>query len=104
MFSGLSPLAVEEVADQGERIWGRTRTPEGPAACRGCGAEATQVHHLRTAADVPVDERRVVVRVRVRRLAYPTHGCRHTFRKQVPGAINRATDDEHAENRQWLTK
>jgi SRSO17 transposase len=43
----------------------------------------------RKAADVPVDGRRVVVRVRVRRLVCPTRGCRHTFREQVPGVLER---------------
>jgi hypothetical protein len=38
-------------------------------------------------ADVPLDGRRVVVRVRVRRLVCPTGGCRHTFREQVPGVL-----------------
>ncbi|MET7718665.1 ISL3 family transposase [Streptomyces sp. NPDC005407] len=91
MFSGLGPLAVEDVVDEGEWIWVRARTPEGPAACPGCGAETTRVHgyHLRTVADVPVDGRRVVVGVRVRRLVCPTRGCRHTFREQVPGVLER---------------
>ena len=46
-------------------------------------------YHWRTVADVPVDGRRVVVRVRVRRLLCPTRGCRHTFREQVPGVLER---------------
>jgi transposase len=46
-------------------------------------------YHWRTVADVPVDGRRVVVRVRVRRLVCPTGGCRHTFREQVPGVLDR---------------
>ncbi|MEU1600477.1 ISL3 family transposase [Streptomyces sp. NPDC005708] len=90
-FSGLGPLTVEDVVDEDERIWVRARTSEGPTACPGCGAETTRVHgyHLRTVADVPVDGRRVVVRVRVRRLVCPTRGCRHTFREQVPGVLER---------------
>lgn len=40
-------------------------------------------------ADVPVDGRRVLVRVRVRRLVCPTHGCRQTFREQMPGLLER---------------
>lgn len=40
-------------------------------------------------ADVPVDGRRVVVSVRVRRLVCPTRGCRHTFREEVPGVLDR---------------
>jgi transposase len=56
-----------------------------------CGAPSGRVHgyQLRTVADVPVDGRRVVVRVRVRRLLCPTRGCRHTFREQVPGVLER---------------
>jgi transposase len=41
-------------------------------------------------ADVPVDGRQVVARVRVRRLVCPVRGCRRqTFREQVPGLIER---------------
>jgi transposase len=43
----------------------------------------------RTLGDVPIDGRRVVVVVRVRRLACPTRGCRQTFREQVPGVLER---------------
>lgn len=56
-----------------------------------CGASSEQVHgyQLRTVADVPVDGRRVVVRVQVRRLLCPTRGCRQTFREQIPGVLER---------------
>ena len=44
----------------------------------------------RTAADVPVDGRRVLVRVRVRRMRCPVLDCKvQTFREQVPGALDR---------------
>jgi transposase len=91
VFSGLSPLVVEDVADEGERIVVRARTPQDAAVCPGCGAPSGRVHgiHLRTVADVPVDGRRVVVRVRVRRLVCPTRGCRQTFREQIPGVLER---------------
>lgn len=91
VFSGLSPLVVEDVADEGERILVRARTPQDTAVCPVCGISSGRVHgyHWRTVADVPVDERRVVVRVRVRRLVCPTRGCRHTFREQVPGVLDR---------------
>jgi transposase len=91
VFSGLSPLVVEEVADEGERILVRARTPDDLVPCPGCGAPSGRVHgyHRRTVADVSVDGRRVVVRVRVRRLVCPTRGCRHTFREQVPGVLER---------------
>ncbi|MCZ1018586.1 ISL3 family transposase [Streptomyces albulus] len=91
VFSGLYPLVIEDVADEGERIVVRARTPQDTAACPVCGASSGRVHgyHLRTVADVPVDGRRVVVRVRVRRLVCPTLGCRHTFREQVPGVLER---------------
>jgi transposase len=73
VFSGLSPLVIEDVVDEGERIVVRARTPQGTVACPGCGAETQRVHgyHERVIADVPVDARRVVVRVRVRRLVEP---------------------------------
>lgn len=91
VFSGLSPLVIEDVADEGERIVVRARTPLDTAVCEVCGASSERVHgyHWRTVADVPVDGRRVVVRVRVRRLVCPTRGCRHTFREQVPGVLER---------------
>ncbi|MEH0626514.1 ISL3 family transposase [Streptomyces stelliscabiei] len=91
MFSGLSPLVMEDVVDEGERIVVRARTPLDTAVCPVCGASSGRVHgyHWRTVADVPVDGRRVVVRVWVRRLVCPTRGCRHTFREQVPGVLER---------------
>ncbi|NVK80019.1 ISL3 family transposase [Streptomyces morookaense] len=91
VFSGLSPLVIEDVADEGERIVVRARTPRDTAVCPVCGASSGRVHgyHWRTVADVPVDGRRVVVRVRVRRLVCPTPGCHHTFREQVPGVLER---------------
>ena len=61
-------------------------------ACPGCGAGPARVHgyHERTAADVPVDGRRVLVRVRVRRMRCPVLGCPvQTFREQVPGVLDR---------------
>lgn len=91
VFSGISPLVIEDVVDEGERVVVRARTPQKTAPCPVCGASSGRVHgyHWRTVADVPVDGRRVVVRVRVRRLVCPTHGCRHTFREQVPGVLER---------------
>ncbi|MCK8437473.1 hypothetical protein G3I77_32105 [Streptomyces sp. D2-8] len=42
----------------------------------------------RVVADVPVDGRRVVASVRVRRLVCPVLGCpQQTFREQVPGIV-----------------
>ncbi|MFF3437598.1 ISL3 family transposase [Streptosporangium sp. NPDC002721] len=91
VFSGLSPLVVQDVADEGKRIRVRARTPDGPVACPGCGAETARVHgyHERSVADVPVDARRVFVAVRIRRLICPTRGCRQTFREQLPGVLER---------------
>jgi transposase len=91
VFSGLFPLVIEEVLDEGERIVVRARTPQGTAVCPMCEASSGQVHgyQLRTVADVPVDGRRVVVGVRVRRLVCPTRGCRQTFREQLPGVLER---------------
>ncbi|MFE3202338.1 ISL3 family transposase [Embleya sp. NPDC059237] len=92
MFSGLAPLVVEEVADEGEVIRVRARTPGGPVDCPDCGSRTGRVHafHQRTVADVPVDARRVVVPARLRRLVCPTAACpRVTFREQVPGVVKR---------------
>jgi transposase len=91
VFSGLAPLVVEDVADEGGliRVW--ARTPDEPVACPGCGASSGRVHgyHERIVADVPVDARSVQVVVRIRRLVCPTRGCRQTFREQVPGVLER---------------
>ena len=70
----------------------RARTRDGAVACPGCGAGTARVHeyHERTAADVPVDGRRVLVRVRVRRMRCPALDCKvQTFREQVPGILDR---------------
>ncbi|MFG2715433.1 ISL3 family transposase [Streptomyces goshikiensis] len=90
-FSGVSPLVIEDVVDEGEWVVVRARTPEEAAGCPVCRALSGRVHgyHWRTVADLPIDGRRVVIRVRVRRLVCPTRGCRHTFREQLPGVLER---------------
>lgn len=59
VLSGLLPLVVEDVTDEGERILVRARTPADMVPCPGCGAPSGRVRgfHLRTVADVPVDGR-----------------------------------------------
>jgi transposase len=92
VFSGLSALVIEDVGDAGGVIVVRARTRGGAVACPGCGTETPRVHgyHERTAADVPVDGRRVLVKVRVRRMRCPALGCKtQTFREQVPGVLER---------------
>ncbi|MFE4519187.1 ISL3 family transposase [Kitasatospora sp. NPDC056783] len=92
MFSGLSALVIDDVADDGEVIRVITRTRDVPVPCPACGVQTGKVHgyHVRTVADVPVDGRQVVARVQVRRLVCPVLGCRQqTFREQVPGLIER---------------
>ena len=92
VFSGLSALVVEGVTDEGEVIRVSARTRDDPVPCPVCGQLTGRVHgfHGRVVADVPVDGRRVVVSVRVRRLVCPVLGCpRQTFREQVPGVIER---------------
>ncbi|MFE2869862.1 ISL3 family transposase [Embleya sp. NPDC059259] len=92
MFSGLSALVVEGVADEGDVIRVAARTREDPVPCPVCGRPTGRVHgfHGRVVADVPVDGRRVVASVRVRRLVCPVLGCpRQTFREQVPGVVER---------------
>ncbi len=92
LFSGLSALVIEDVEDDGGAIRVLARTRDGPVACPGCGALTARVHgyYERTAADVPADGRRVLVKVRVRRMRCPVQGCpRQTFREQVPGVLDR---------------
>jgi transposase len=92
VFAGLSALVIEDVEDAAEVIWVRARTRDGAVPCPGCGMQTARVHgyHERTAADVPVDGRRVLVRVRVRRMRCPVPDCRvQTFREQVPGILDR---------------
>lgn len=92
VFSGLSALVIEGVTDEVEVIRVSARTREGPVPCPACGTRTARVHgfHGRAVADVPVDGRRVVVSVRVRRLVCPVLGCpRQTFREQVPGVVER---------------
>jgi hypothetical protein len=92
VFSGLSSLVIDDVADLDGVIVVRARTAAGAARCPRCGGRTGQVHgyYERTVADVPADGRPVVVRVRVRRMRCPVPGCPvQTFREQVPGVLDR---------------
>jgi transposase len=92
VFSGLSALVIEDIEDAGEVIRVRARTRDRAAVCPGCGTETARVHEYRerTAADVPVGGRRVLVKIRVRRMRCPVVGCKvQTFREQVPGVLER---------------
>jgi transposase len=96
MFSGLSALSVDGVEDAGDVVVVRASTRGGVVACPVCGPLTGRVHafHERVVADVPVDGRRVSVRLRVRRMLCPVTECaRRTFREQVPGS-RPATQDE----------
>lgn len=92
VFSGLSALVIEDVEDEDDHIRIMARTRDEPVPCSVCGVLTGRVHGFcaRTVADVPVDGRRVMVSVRVRRLVCPARGClRQTFREQVPGLLER---------------
>jgi transposase len=92
LFSGLSSLVIEDVADRDGVIVVRARTAGGPVPCPRCGRLTGQVHgyYHRTVADVPTDGRPVVVHVRVRRMRCPALGCPvQTFREQAPGLLDR---------------
>lgn len=92
VFSGLSALSVEGVEDAGDVIEVRASTRADAVACPACGTPTGRVHafHERVLADVPVDGRRVLIRVRMRRMRCPVAECaRRTFREQVPGLIER---------------
>ena len=75
MLAGLSSLVIEGVADQNGMIVIQARTAGGPVACPRFGTRTSQVRGYcgRSAADLPVDGRPVVVRVRVRRMWHDTH-------------------------------
>jgi transposase len=92
VFSGLSALSVEDVEDAGDVIVVRASTRGDEVACPACGTPTGRVHafHERVLADVPVDGRRVLVRLQIRRMRCPVTECaRRTFREQVPGLIER---------------
>lgn len=94
VFSGLSALVIEDMAEGGGMVAVTARTRDVAVPCPVCGtATATATvhgYHQRTVKDVPVDGRQVVVLLRVRRLVCPTLGClRRTFREQIPGLLER---------------
>ncbi|MEU1827554.1 ISL3 family transposase [Streptomyces abikoensis] len=92
VFSGLSVLAIEDVADDGDAVVVTARTRDVAVACPVCGTPTAKVHgyHRRTVRDVPVDGRKAVVHLRVRRLVCPVLICsRQTFREQIPGLLER---------------
>lgn len=92
VFSGLSALVIEGVEDAGDVVVVRASTKGDAVACPVCGTLTGRVHafHERVPADVPIDGRRVLVRLRIRRMRCPVTECvRRTFREQVPGLIER---------------
>ena len=44
VFSGLLPLVIEDVTDEGERILVRARTSADMVPCPSCGAPSGRVH------------------------------------------------------------
>lgn len=92
VFSGLTALTINGIEDAGEVIVVHACTRGGAVRCPTCGTLTGHVHafHERVPADVPVDGRRVLVRVTVRRMRCRAQGCaRQTFREQVPGVLER---------------
>ncbi|MFI9006808.1 ISL3 family transposase [Actinosynnema sp. NPDC053489] len=92
MFSGLSALVIQDVADGGGMVVVTARTRDAAVPCPVCGTPTVKVHgyHRRTLKDVPVDGRQVVVHLRARRLVCSAPGCRRqTFREQVPDLVER---------------
>ena len=67
VFSGLAALTIDEIEDVGEV---RACTRGGAVQCPTCGTHTRHVHafHERVPADVAIDGRRVLIRVRVRRM------------------------------------
>jgi hypothetical protein len=62
VFSGLSDLVIEDVADENDLIRVMARTRDKPVPCPMCGVLTGRVHGFYgwTVTDVPVDGRRVV--------------------------------------------
>lgn len=92
MFSGLSSLVIDGVEDGAGALVVWASTHPAPVACPGCGVPAGRVHgyFARQLADVPVDGRRVLIRLRARRLRCGTLDCpRQTFREQPVGVVER---------------
>ncbi|MER6100217.1 ISL3 family transposase [Streptomyces sp. NPDC001728] len=75
VVSGLSVLVVKDVTDGdgGDAVVVTARTRDVAVPCPVCGMPTAKVHgyHCRSLADVPVDGRPVVDRLRVRRLVCP---------------------------------
>jgi transposase len=92
VFSGLSALVVEDVAESGGMVVVTARTRDTAVTCPACATATAKVHgyHHRTVKDVPVDGCQVVLNLRVRRLVCPAQDCRRqTFREQIPGLLER---------------
>ncbi|GAB3474592.1 hypothetical protein GCM10027521_03340 [Amycolatopsis cihanbeyliensis] len=70
MFSGLSHLVIEGVDDDAGSLVVRASTSSGLVACPGGAVLTGRVHGYceRLIADVPIDGRRVLVRLRARRM------------------------------------
>jgi transposase len=88
VFSELSPLVNEGVADEGGSMRVSARTPGGPVPCPGCGTETAREHAYhdeQVVADVPLDARHVELVVGLLRLKCVVMQCaRQTFREQPP--------------------
>jgi hypothetical protein len=67
VFSGSSALVIEGIEDTGEVIVVHASTRGGAVECPACGTLTRRVHAFqeRMPADVPVDGRRVLLRMRV---------------------------------------
>jgi transposase len=92
VFSGLTALMINGIEDVGKVIVVHACTRGGAVQCPSCGTLTGHVHafHERIPADVSVDGRRVLLRVRVRRMRCPARDCaRQTFREQIPGVLER---------------
>ena len=90
IFSGLLPLVwmrlPMRVNGSGFRCGpGQVRSLARIVVPARCG----YAYHDRLVDDVPIDARRVLAVVRVRRLVCAADGCGRTFREQVPGVLER---------------
>jgi hypothetical protein len=90
VFSG-SSLFIADVEDAGEIVCVRAWTRDGRWRVRDAAGRPPRVnsYHHRAVADVPIDDRRVLVKARVRRMPCPAMGCNvQACREYVPGVLD----------------
>jgi transposase len=84
----LAGLVVEDVTEEGDRVWVRARPAAAQVPCPDCGVLSGKRHdgYPRVLRDCPCGGREVVIRLKVRVLRCVNPACpRGTFAEQVAG-------------------